>query len=106
MKRRISTEIIDSIVRSTISGTTATKIMFNAYLSYDQFKAYLQVCIAMGFISREADLYKITPDGAKFLKSVDEVRMMIGEPEKTGFAYPSLRGPKVSQPLAPLPPSA
>ena len=101
MKKRISTEIMDSILRSTLSGTTATNMMFNGYLSHKQFKSYLALCLSRGFIRYEAEteLYWITPNGAKFLESLDEVRIMIGKPQKITFDRPSIKERESPRPL-------
>jgi predicted transcriptional regulator len=93
-KGRVSTEIIDGILRSLgASGTTKTRIMYASYISYSELKTYLNILLAKGFIrkERETGLYKITPDGSDFLESIDQIRGMVGEPRKQAYAYPAVR---------------
>jgi predicted transcriptional regulator len=93
MKNRISTEIIDSILRSLgTHGLTRTKIMYGVYLSYSQVNAYLSLLIEKHLIihERETGRYKITHEGIQFLKSLDELRVMVGEMERTALEYPGL----------------
>ena len=93
-QNRLSTEIIDSIMRSLGTGSPKTRIMYNSYVSYSQLNSYLSILLKRGFIKheRETGLYKITPDGAEFLESIDEVREMVGEPMKEDLAFPIVRG--------------
>ncbi len=41
MKYRSRTEIVNSILNAANGGATKTKIMYNAFLSYNQLKDYL-----------------------------------------------------------------
>ena len=52
-------------------GTTKTKIMYKAYLSYAQLKEYLAVLIENGLMARDVDgdLYRTTSKGIKFLET-------------------------------------
>ena len=43
MKYRSRTEIVSMILDSANGGATKTKIMYNAFLSYNQLKEYLSV---------------------------------------------------------------
>jgi predicted transcriptional regulator len=93
MKNRISAEIIDSILRLLgPTGTTKMKIMYGAYLSYSQLNVYLSLLLEREFIGyeRETKRYRITPAGSRFIRSLDEVRVMVGESEKGALEYPSL----------------
>jgi predicted transcriptional regulator len=45
MKYRSRTEIVNSILYSANGGATKTKIMYNAFLSYNQLKDYLSILI-------------------------------------------------------------
>jgi predicted transcriptional regulator len=92
LTNRISTEIIDSILRSLGAGTTRTKIMYSAYLSFSQANAYLSLLLGRDFIRYEVEteLYRITPAGVSFMKSLEDLRIMVGEEKKTPLEYPSL----------------
>ena len=94
-KSRISTEIIDSILRSVGTvGSTKTGIMYASYISYAELKTYLSILLDKGFIKQERGtrLYKITPDGAEFLESINEIREMIGEPKTEQHVHLVMRG--------------
>ena len=45
MKYRSRTEIVSNILNAANGGTTKTKIMYRAFLSYTQLKEYLSVLI-------------------------------------------------------------
>jgi predicted transcriptional regulator len=50
MKYRSRTEIVAMILEAANGGATKTKIMYNAYLSYNQLKEYLSVLIKNNLI--------------------------------------------------------
>jgi len=86
MKYRSRTEIISMILDSVTVGTTKTKIMYKAYLSYTQLKEYLSLLEESGMIVYEngAQVYKITEKGRKFLKlSIEIDDMVSSKPEET-----------------------
>ena len=79
MKYRSRTDIISSILESANGGTTKTKIMYMAFLSYAQLKEYLSVLIEndlLEYIEGEAK-YKTTPKGHKFLRTFAEIGDMV-----------------------------
>jgi predicted transcriptional regulator len=70
MKYRGRTEIVSMILEASNGGATKTKIMYNAFLSYNQLKDYLSVLIENNLIeyldgTRE---FKTTEKGLNFLK--------------------------------------
>jgi predicted transcriptional regulator len=74
------------ILDSVTVGTTKTKIMYKAYLSYTQLKEYLSLLEESGMIVYEngAQVYKITEKGRKFLKlSIEIDDMVSSKPEET-----------------------
>ena len=86
MKYRSRTEIISMILDSVTVGTTKTKIMYKAYLSYTQLKEYLSLLEESGMIVYEdgTQVYKITDKGRKFLKlSIEIDDMVSSKPEET-----------------------
>jgi len=86
MKYRSRTEIISMILDSVTVGTTKTKIMYKAYLSYTQLKEYLSLLEESGMIVYEdgTQVYKITEKGRKFLKLSIEIDDMVSfKPEET-----------------------
>lgn len=85
MKYRSRTEIISMILDSVTSGTTKTKIMYKAYLSYTQLKEYLSLLEESGMIGYEngSQIYRITDKGRKFLKLTLEIDDMVSiKPEE------------------------
>ena len=45
MKYRSRTEIVSNILEAANGGVTKTKIMYKAYLSYNQLREYLSILI-------------------------------------------------------------
>jgi predicted transcriptional regulator len=84
MKYRSSTEIMDSILRSTKSGAKKTQIMYKAYLSSEQLKEYLRVLNEKELIKYEEDsrLYRVTDRGLRFMNVYDEISELISGAEE------------------------
>jgi predicted transcriptional regulator len=83
MKYRSRTEIASRILESATSGTTKTKIMYKAFLSYAQLKEYLAVLEENGLLSYDKgeQLYKTTQKGLHFLTITSSLQgMMEGIP--------------------------
>ena len=61
MKYRSRTEIVSMILEAANGGATKTKIMYKAFLSYNQLKEYLSVLIENNLIEylRELKLIKL-----------------------------------------------
>jgi predicted transcriptional regulator len=79
MKYRSRTEIASRILESAASGTTRTKIMYKAYLSYAQLKEYLSVLVENALLEyeKETQTYKTTPKGLQFLKTYSQIGGLI-----------------------------
>jgi len=75
MKYRTSTEIVAMMLDAANGGTTKTKIMYKAYLSYNQLKEYLSVLIENNLIEYlDGDnKFKTTEKGLYFLKMHDAI---------------------------------
>ena len=60
-----------TILDAAIDGTTKTKIMYKAFLSYAQLKEYLGVMVENGLLAYEEGevKYKTTEKGIKFMKT-------------------------------------
>jgi predicted transcriptional regulator len=73
MKYRTSTEIVAMMLDAANGGTTKTKIMYKAYLSYNQLKEYLSVLIENNLIEYidRTQTFKTTDKGLSFLKMHD-----------------------------------
>ena len=74
MKNRSRTEIVSMILDVANGGATRTKIMYNAYLSYNQLKEYLSVLIENNLLEylEGTRRFKTTEKGLNFLKIHNE----------------------------------
>ena len=70
MKYRSRTEIVSMILESANGGATKTKIMYIAFLSYNQLKEYLSVLIENNLIEylEGTRTFKTTEKGLNFVK--------------------------------------
>ncbi len=83
MKYRSRTDIVATILDAAVGGTSKTKIMYKAFLSYAQLKEYLTVLEENGLLSYDKgdQVYKTTPKGLKFLNITNSLQgMMEGVP--------------------------
>lgn len=79
MKYRSRTEIAATILDSVRSGTSKTKIMYKAYLSYTQMKEYLKFLQDKGLMEYEegSQIYRITGNGIQFLRAYEEITNLV-----------------------------
>ena len=75
MGNRSRTEIVGSILDAANGGATRTKIMYKAFLSYNQVKGYLSVLIVNNLIEYldGTQTFKTTEKGLFFLKMHNEM---------------------------------
>jgi predicted transcriptional regulator len=75
MKYRSRTDIVSQILEAANGGTTKTKIMYKAYLSYAQLKEYLSVLVENGLLEfdKGGQSYKTTAKGLLFLKTYSQI---------------------------------
>jgi len=75
MKYRGRTEILGNILDAANGGATKTKIMYKAFLSYDQLKEHLSVLIENNLIEYLDGnrTFKTTEKGLNFLKMHNEI---------------------------------
>jgi predicted transcriptional regulator len=62
-------------------GTTKTKIIYNSFLSYSQFKEYLTIltqCDLLGYDDKR-QICKTTEKGLRFLNFYNEIKDVIKE---------------------------
>jgi predicted transcriptional regulator len=80
MKYRSRTDICSQILDAANGGTTKTKIMYKAYLSYAQLKEYLSVLIENGLLEyvEGQQLYRTSEKGLQFLRSYAQMSDMTG----------------------------
>ena len=75
MGNRSRTEIVGSILDAANGGTTKTKIMYIAFLSYNQLNEYLSLLIENNLIEYldGTKTFKTTEKGLFFLKVHNEI---------------------------------
>ena len=80
MKYRSRTDITAQILEASNGGTTKTKIMYKAYLSYSQLKEYLSVLMENGLLEREEGTqnYRTSEKGIAFLRTFSQMSEMTG----------------------------
>ncbi|HEX7259158.1 MAG TPA: winged helix-turn-helix domain-containing protein [Nitrososphaeraceae archaeon] len=78
MKYRSRTEIVSMILDSATGGATKTKIMYNAFLSYNQLKEYPSVLIENNLIEYLGGTHKFktTEKGLNYLKINEEIETL------------------------------
>jgi predicted transcriptional regulator len=75
MKYRSRTEIVAMILDAANGGATKTKIMYSAFLSYNQLKEYLAVLIENNLIEYHGvtKIFRTTEKGLKFLTTYNAI---------------------------------
>jgi predicted transcriptional regulator len=75
MKYRGRTEIVATMLEAANGRATKTKIMYSAFLSYNQLKDYLSVLMENNLIEciEGTQTYKTTEKGLNFLKMNNEI---------------------------------
>jgi predicted transcriptional regulator len=78
VKYRGRADIISEILKIADNGSSKTRIMYGAYLSYVQLKDYLKVMLENELLTYDEHKlqYKTTEKGRMFLKTYDKVGMM------------------------------
>jgi len=79
MKYRSRTEIVSMILEIASQGTSKTKIMYKAYLSYSQLNRYLSFLIEDKLIEYKLglELYTLTEKGERLLHMYKDLDNMI-----------------------------
>lgn len=79
MKYRSRIDIVTAMLESTRNGSTKTKIMYRAYLSYSQLVEYLRYLEQNELLKYEegTQLYRPTEKGFRFLKASDDMNELI-----------------------------
>ncbi|HKU48683.1 MAG TPA: winged helix-turn-helix domain-containing protein [Nitrososphaera sp.] len=79
MKYRSRTEIASRILESAAGGSTKTKIMYKAFLSYAQLQEYLLVLEENGLLAHDKgeQLYRTTEKGQRFLNITNSLQGMM-----------------------------
>ena len=79
MKNRSTTEIVSNILDAANGGATRTKIIYIAFISYNQLKEYLPVLIENNLIEYHdgTETFRATEKGLKFLKTHNEMEELL-----------------------------
>ncbi len=79
MGNRSRTEIVSNILEAANGGVTKTKIMYKAYLSYNQLREYLSILIENNLIEYlDGDnKFKTTEKGLNLLKTHNEMAELL-----------------------------
>jgi predicted transcriptional regulator len=79
MGNRSRTEIVSNILDAAKGGETSTKIMYKAFLSYNQIKEYLSVLTENNLIEyiEGARTFKTTEKGLNYLKMQRETAELL-----------------------------
>ena len=79
MKYRSRTEITAMILDTAYRETTKTKIMYNAYLSYNQLNEYISILIENNLLEyiEGARTFRTTEKGLNFLKMNREMAELL-----------------------------
>jgi len=75
MGNRSRTEIVSNILDAANGGATKTKIMYKAFISYNQLKEYLSLLIENNLLEYRdgAQIFKTTEKGLNLLKMHNEM---------------------------------
>jgi predicted transcriptional regulator len=75
MKNRGRTELLATMLEAAKGKASKTKIMYSAFLSYQQLKEYLDILIENNLIEylEGTQTYKTTEKGLSFLKMNNEI---------------------------------
>ena len=79
MGNRSRTEIVGNILDAANGGTTKTKIMYIAFLNYNQVHEYLSILIENNLIEYldGTQTYKTTEKGLNYLKMYNKIRKLL-----------------------------
>jgi predicted transcriptional regulator len=79
MKYRSRTEIVSNILDAANGGVTKTKIMYTAFLSYNQLKEYFSILIENNLIEYldGTHKFKTTAKGLNLLKMHNEMAELL-----------------------------
>ena len=79
MKYRSRTDIISTILQAAMNGSTKTRLMYSAFISYAQTQEYLQFLTERRLISFEGTTakYTLTEQGLRFLTVYDEISAIV-----------------------------
>jgi predicted transcriptional regulator len=79
MKYRSRTEIVSNILEAANGGVTKTKIMYKAFLSYNQLREYISILMENNLLEslEGTQTYKTTAKGLNLLKMHNEMAELL-----------------------------
>ncbi|MGB8032784.1 MAG: winged helix-turn-helix domain-containing protein, partial [Nitrososphaeraceae archaeon] len=79
MTTRNTDQTVTSILCAAVDGITKTKIMYKAFITYDQLNDYLSLLLEIGLIeyTEGERLYRTTPKGVDFLHHTESPRLKV-----------------------------
>ena len=79
MNNRSRTEIVGMILEAANGGASNSKIMYKAFLSFDQLKEYLTLLMENGLIEYEigAQSYRTTKKGTRLLRIYHQIDELV-----------------------------
>lgn len=79
MRYRSRTEIISDILTAANGGITKTKIMYKAFLSFNQLREYLTSMVENDLITYDSltQVYRTTPKGMRLLQMSEQLGSML-----------------------------
>jgi predicted transcriptional regulator len=85
MKYRSRTDIVSEILEAAQGGTSKTKIMYKAFLSYAQLKEYLAVLVENRLLEYDkgTETFKTSEKGVRFLKLYNQIGEMVSPEQET-----------------------
>jgi predicted transcriptional regulator len=91
MRYRGESDIVAQLLQAASGGSTKTKLMYSAYLSFMQLKYYLKLLAELGLIECEdrGHIYRTTDKGFKFLKLYDQMGEYLPPVETRESVYSS-----------------
>ncbi|AFU59319.1 hypothetical protein Ngar_c23940 [Candidatus Nitrososphaera gargensis Ga9.2] len=86
MKYRSRADICTEILKIADRGTSKTKIMYGAYLSFTQLREYLKLLLDNGMLSFDEKTmqYRTTETGHNFIKMYERIDQMFDRKQQTG----------------------
>ena len=82
-KNRDRLAIVAAILEAANSGSTKTRIMYAANLSFRLLEKYLHVAAKSGFIEVDGNKYALTEHGRNFLKNYNHFHDRYDKTQKT-----------------------
>ncbi len=84
IKYRSRTDIASQMLEAANGGTTKTKIMYKAFLSYSQLREYLSMLTDNGLLEydKSTETFKTTEKGTRFLRICNEMAEFVTTTEQ------------------------